>query len=352
MFVNPGGPGSSGVGLRARALADDLDDWGEGRFDVVSWDPRGTNRSTPVNCFTSDASAGPVLGGGVDPLHAGRVEGLPAQDRRTGATVRRGERRPPGPHLDCRHRPRSGRPAPPRRGRPADLRGPVLRDGDRPDLHQPVPGAGAGHGARRHRGPGRVHDQRRDAGRQPGARRSTRSSPRSWTCARARGAGHCALAGHGETVAQRVARVFDHRPAVVDPGAALRPARRPRLRRLHSRRLQPAPDPSEWAGFAAGPQCRGGGRRIETGGHGAPSADPGWVRRRDHVVCDLVPRRSRPQALAVLAQCHPEVHRRRARCTDRCWGGGCGRRARRTGRRAAPIGMPARGAPRPRRRSS
>ena len=56
MFANPGGPGSSGVDFvrdvfRQTTL---LDDWGDGRFDVVSWDPRGTNRSSPVECFTSD----------------------------------------------------------------------------------------------------------------------------------------------------------------------------------------------------------------------------------------------------------------------------------------------------------
>ncbi|REG00196.1 alpha/beta hydrolase family protein [Asanoa ferruginea] len=53
MFLNPGGPGQSGVGL-VRDGADDLDAWGGGRFDLVGWDPRGTNDSTPVRCFTSD----------------------------------------------------------------------------------------------------------------------------------------------------------------------------------------------------------------------------------------------------------------------------------------------------------
>jgi pimeloyl-ACP methyl ester carboxylesterase len=32
-------------------MGDDLDKWGGGRFDVVSWDPRGTNASTRVLCF-------------------------------------------------------------------------------------------------------------------------------------------------------------------------------------------------------------------------------------------------------------------------------------------------------------
>jgi pimeloyl-ACP methyl ester carboxylesterase len=53
LFVNPGGPGASGVDL-AHNLTTKLDGWGGGRFDVVSWDPRGTNASSPVKCFTSD----------------------------------------------------------------------------------------------------------------------------------------------------------------------------------------------------------------------------------------------------------------------------------------------------------
>jgi pimeloyl-ACP methyl ester carboxylesterase len=50
LFINPGGPGESGVGL----LTGDpqgVDAIGGGRFDVVSWDPRGTNASTRVQCF-------------------------------------------------------------------------------------------------------------------------------------------------------------------------------------------------------------------------------------------------------------------------------------------------------------
>ena len=54
MFINPGGPGDTGVGL-LQGIGDEIDKWGGGRFDVVSWDPRGTNASTPVRCFTSKA---------------------------------------------------------------------------------------------------------------------------------------------------------------------------------------------------------------------------------------------------------------------------------------------------------
>jgi pimeloyl-ACP methyl ester carboxylesterase len=55
MFINPGGPGDTGVGL-VQGLGDDIDKWGGGRFDVVSWDPRGTNASTHVRCFRSKRS--------------------------------------------------------------------------------------------------------------------------------------------------------------------------------------------------------------------------------------------------------------------------------------------------------
>src|SRR5581483_3362730 len=55
VFVNPGGPGESGVEIVTENGAL-LDEWGEGRFDVVGWDPRGTNASTRVECFRSQAA--------------------------------------------------------------------------------------------------------------------------------------------------------------------------------------------------------------------------------------------------------------------------------------------------------
>jgi pimeloyl-ACP methyl ester carboxylesterase len=55
VFINPGGPGESGVEI-VRDNGDLLDEWGAGRFDVVGWDPRGTNASAPVRCFTGSAS--------------------------------------------------------------------------------------------------------------------------------------------------------------------------------------------------------------------------------------------------------------------------------------------------------
>ena len=52
LFFNPGGPGVSGVST-VREAGDELDTLGDGRFDIVSWDPRGTGASTHVRCFTN-----------------------------------------------------------------------------------------------------------------------------------------------------------------------------------------------------------------------------------------------------------------------------------------------------------
>ena len=55
MLINPGGPGDTGVGL-VSGDPDGVDALGGGRFDVVSWDPRGTNASTRVRCFENRQS--------------------------------------------------------------------------------------------------------------------------------------------------------------------------------------------------------------------------------------------------------------------------------------------------------
>jgi pimeloyl-ACP methyl ester carboxylesterase len=54
IFFNPGGPGVSGVDT-VKAAGADLDNLGGGRFDIVSWDPRGTGASTRVRCFSTEA---------------------------------------------------------------------------------------------------------------------------------------------------------------------------------------------------------------------------------------------------------------------------------------------------------
>ena len=54
LLLNPGGPGDSGVDEVASRGAF-FDALTGGRFDVVSWDPRGSNRSAPVSCFATAA---------------------------------------------------------------------------------------------------------------------------------------------------------------------------------------------------------------------------------------------------------------------------------------------------------
>ncbi len=51
LFINPGGPADTGVGL-VRGDPEGVASIGGGRFDVVSWDPRGSNASTRVLCFS------------------------------------------------------------------------------------------------------------------------------------------------------------------------------------------------------------------------------------------------------------------------------------------------------------
>jgi pimeloyl-ACP methyl ester carboxylesterase len=53
LFVNFGGPGVAGVATVKR-LGPRLNRLGRGRFDVVSWDPRGTGKSTRISCFAND----------------------------------------------------------------------------------------------------------------------------------------------------------------------------------------------------------------------------------------------------------------------------------------------------------
>ena len=54
LFLNFGGPGVPGVAMLKGASKSDLDAMGGGRFDLVSWDPRGTGESTHARCFAND----------------------------------------------------------------------------------------------------------------------------------------------------------------------------------------------------------------------------------------------------------------------------------------------------------
>lgn len=54
VFVNPGGPGGSGVGFVLSGFGEFLSANLEGRFDVVGFDPRGVGASDPLHCFASE----------------------------------------------------------------------------------------------------------------------------------------------------------------------------------------------------------------------------------------------------------------------------------------------------------
>jgi pimeloyl-ACP methyl ester carboxylesterase len=55
VFVNPGGPGQSGVGYVLNGFGELLGRQLEGRFDIVGFDPRGVGASEPLHCFDSEA---------------------------------------------------------------------------------------------------------------------------------------------------------------------------------------------------------------------------------------------------------------------------------------------------------
>jgi pimeloyl-ACP methyl ester carboxylesterase len=54
VFVNPGGPGGSGVGLVLDGFGAFLHENLNGRFDVIGFDPRGVGASDPLHCFDNE----------------------------------------------------------------------------------------------------------------------------------------------------------------------------------------------------------------------------------------------------------------------------------------------------------
>ena len=55
VFINPGGPGGSGVEMLLSGFGDFLAGNLDGRFDIVGFDPRGVAGSDPLHCFDSAA---------------------------------------------------------------------------------------------------------------------------------------------------------------------------------------------------------------------------------------------------------------------------------------------------------
>ena len=54
VFVNPGGPGGSGVEMVLDGFGEFLGTQLDGRFDIVGFDPRGVGASDPLHCFDSE----------------------------------------------------------------------------------------------------------------------------------------------------------------------------------------------------------------------------------------------------------------------------------------------------------
>ena len=61
LFVNPGGPGGSGVNFVRSAGPYLYGGAIQSRFDIVGFDPRGIGRSTPLRCFDSADQWGPYF---------------------------------------------------------------------------------------------------------------------------------------------------------------------------------------------------------------------------------------------------------------------------------------------------
>jgi pimeloyl-ACP methyl ester carboxylesterase len=82
LFFMPGGPGGSGVGrlLRDEPMPAEL----AARFDLVSFDPRGTNRSTPVVCDAELATTPPSI----TPETGGTLAAAKAYSRALGDSCR------------------------------------------------------------------------------------------------------------------------------------------------------------------------------------------------------------------------------------------------------------------------
>lgn len=56
LFVNPGGPGGSGVQM-VQLGGETLSSMVDGRFDIIGFDPRGVGASTPASCFATNSAS-------------------------------------------------------------------------------------------------------------------------------------------------------------------------------------------------------------------------------------------------------------------------------------------------------
>ena len=159
-------------------------------------------RQHPCAVLSQRAEPAAVLRRLVDSHDRDGVASHPRQDGRARATLRRGQRRAPAPHLHRRHGPRSRLPAPARRRPRAHLHGHLRGHLHRADLRQHVPPPRSGDGPGRRGRPGRLHRGDRGGVREPARLTATAVSRASCPCARAPGRTRCALAGDGPVAAR------------------------------------------------------------------------------------------------------------------------------------------------------
>lgn len=90
LFINPGGPGGSGIqDLEAQATT--LPEGIRAGYDVVGFDPRGVGQSTPITCWTdedihqvlTDAQNGKLSD--IEPINRASSKTLSVQEKRTRA---------------------------------------------------------------------------------------------------------------------------------------------------------------------------------------------------------------------------------------------------------------------------
>lgn len=82
LFINPGGPGASGVSMVLDSLDYAVSTQIQKAYDVIGFDPRGVGESTAVTCFTDSSQMDKFLYG-VNPYPRNSVEWL--QERQTGS---------------------------------------------------------------------------------------------------------------------------------------------------------------------------------------------------------------------------------------------------------------------------
>ena len=93
LFLNPGGPGGSGVEFTVFAGPFLFTPEVRARFDLVGFDPRGIARSTALRCFGSDTQWGPIFTPIAFPITSAEEEIWTSADRYlAGACAQRGGR--------------------------------------------------------------------------------------------------------------------------------------------------------------------------------------------------------------------------------------------------------------------